>query len=77
MEQIEYDITEFCIKQRRGIDEHIKKIETEACSNPILKTYIRDAKLEEIRQYVAKEIGKPYLDVATVIDMRFIDWLKL
>lgn len=77
MDQLDYEVTEFVIKQLWGIQDHLNKLKADSSNNPILRTYLREAELEEVRQYVAKEMNKSYLDVSTVIDMRFIDkWLS-
>jgi hypothetical protein len=70
---LDYDITEYLLKHKEGILEEISKLATEAKNNPILQTYYRDAELEEIRQYVAKEMNLSYEDVASVLDQGLVD----
>ncbi len=61
------------MNHQQGIKEVIDELFEDAKTNPILASYIKEARLDATRQYVAEQMNLSYEDVSLVIEQDFME----
>lgn len=70
---LEYQVTEYVIKHQPELLKDIESLATDAKDNPILASYWKEARHDEMVQYIANALGLSYEDVSCVVDEGFIN----
>ncbi len=75
---LEFEILEYIALHKDGILDKMQELKSEARVNPILNSHLKEAEVEWVRQYLAKEMNLSYIEVAEVVDMEVLDkWLTI
>lgn len=69
---MDYEITEYLLKHKEGIHEHLVKLSNEAKNNPILKEYFKDAVVQEVINYLTTSMNLSYEEVAGVVEYDYL-----
>ena len=72
----EYEVASYILHHKEGLTPIFDSLNKEAEQNPDLSDYYKDARLEEIRQYLATQLNASYADVAAIVEEGFLQkWL--
>jgi hypothetical protein len=65
---LERDIAEYVLHHKEGLLKALAELSVEAQYNPILRTYLREAYLDEATQMIAQGMQLHYGEVAGALD---------
>jgi hypothetical protein len=75
MDNIEMRIADYLLKHKDGIKQTIFEMATESKYNPILRTYFRDAVVNEVVQVLTQALNSSYIEIASIVDLDYLEAL--
>jgi hypothetical protein len=69
---VELEIAEYLLKHQDGIGESLKAVALETDKNPILRTYFREAVVQEVIIKLTEALQLNYEEVASIVDYNYV-----